>query len=174
MKLGILNIPKSMLVLLTLASGIAAYAQDSKVNIRVTPEQAYIFVDGRAMNKASERHTLRLSAGEHKIDLANYGFAPASSTATVTAGKTTDLEVALTPVTSTVAGPFGAMTIEGASRDAVLLNRKTPDFFVGHGDEFNHDWWWKQELVVPPGNYQATVQQADKSIGKNSCRNFRR
>jgi outer membrane protein OmpA-like peptidoglycan-associated protein len=38
-----------------------------------------------------------------------------------------------------------------------LLNGKTPDFFVGHGDEFDHEWWWKQELVVPPGTYQVTI-----------------
>jgi len=49
------------------------------------------------------------------------------------------------------------MTIEGADRAAVLLNGKTPDFFVGHGDEFNHEWWWKQELLVPPDNYQVNV-----------------
>jgi len=54
------------------------------------------------------------------------------------------------------------MTIEGANRDAVLLNGKTPEFFVGHGDEFNHDWGWKQELVVPPGTYQVSVLHQDK------------
>jgi outer membrane protein OmpA-like peptidoglycan-associated protein len=46
----------------------------------------------------------------------------------------------------------------------VLLNGKTPDFFVGHGDEFNHEWWWKQELVVPPGNYQRTIVGAQKEV----------
>ena len=44
----------------------------------------------------------------------------------------------------------------------MLLNGKTPDFFVGHGDEFNHEWGWKQELVVPPGNYQVIVLNADQ------------
>ena len=46
----------------------------------------------------------------------------------------------------------------------MLLNGKTPDFFVGHGDEFNHDWWWKQELVVPPGTYQMTILGPEKEV----------
>ena len=50
------------------------------------------------------------------------------------------------PVSGKVAGPFGAITIEGDDCDVILLNGKTPEFTVGHGDEFNHDWWWKQEL----------------------------
>ena len=56
------------------------------------------------------------------------------------------------------------MTIEGADRDAILLNGKTPEFFVGHGDEFNHNWWWKQELVVPPGKYDVSVLSGDKDV----------
>jgi hypothetical protein len=36
-----------------------------------------------------------------------------------------------------VAKPFGAITIEGANHDAIMLNGKKADFFVGHGDEFN-------------------------------------
>jgi outer membrane protein OmpA-like peptidoglycan-associated protein len=35
---------------------------------------------------------------------------------------------------------------------------------VGHGDEFNHEWWWKQELIVSPGNYQVTVLRGDKEM----------
>jgi hypothetical protein len=45
---------------------------------------------------------------------------------------------------------FGAITIEGADRDAALLNGKTPDYFVGHGDEFNHNWWWKHRFKSCP------------------------
>jgi len=56
------------------------------------------------------------------------------------------------------------MTIESASHDAILLNGKTPDFFVGHGDEFNHDWGWKQELVVPSGSYQVSVLSGDSEL----------
>jgi outer membrane protein OmpA-like peptidoglycan-associated protein len=162
-----LHIP-ACLALLMFGSASRTIAQDGKLDIKVTPRQAYIFLDGRAMNEASKRHTFSLSAGDHKIDLANYGFTPVSKTVTISAGKTTNLEVSLNPVNTTVSGPFGAMTIEGAARDAVLLNGKTPEFFVGHGDEFDHDWVWKQELVVPPGTYQVTVQHEDKEVWSGS------
>ncbi len=149
-------------VLLVLTGGLSASAQNGKLVITVTPKQAYIFLDGRAISEASKHHSLSVSAGDHKIVLANYGYTPSTQTVTITAGKTTDLNVNLTPVAGTVSGPFGAMTIEGADRDAILLNGKTPDYFVGHGDEFDHDWWWKQELVVPPGSYQVSVLSGDK------------
>jgi outer membrane protein OmpA-like peptidoglycan-associated protein len=143
-------------VLLVCAGVVPCLAQEGTLKIHVTPNQAYAFVDGRAYAEAT-LHALYLSAGDHKIDLYNYGYLPASTTVSITAGKRTNLNVTLTPVLSRISGPFGAITIEGAQRDAVLLNGKTPDFFVGHGDEFNHEWWWKQELVVPPGTYQVTI-----------------
>jgi outer membrane protein OmpA-like peptidoglycan-associated protein len=151
----------SALALGMVAQGVAQ-SGDGKVALRVTPKQAYVWVDGRAISEASKHHTLSLSAGDHKIELANYGYTAETRNITITAGKTTGLDVTLQPVSGTVSGPFGAMTIEGADRDAILLNGKTPGFFVGHGDEFNHDWLWKQELVVPPGTYQVTVQSGDK------------
>jgi outer membrane protein OmpA-like peptidoglycan-associated protein len=143
-------------VLLVCAGTVPSLAQEGTLKIRVTPKQAYAFVDGRAYAEAT-LHALYLSPGDHKIDLYNYGYLPASATVSIKAGQRTNLAVTLTPVTSRISGPFGAMTIEGAQRDAVLLNGKTPDFFVGHGDEFNHEWGWKQELVVPPGTYQVTI-----------------
>ena len=131
-------------VLLVLAAGISVCAQDGKLTIHVTPKQTYVFVDGRALGEASHHHSLSLSAGNHKIDLVNYGYNPTSRTVTITAGETANLEVTLEPVAGTVSGPFGAMTIEGAARDAVLLNGKTPDYFVGHGDEFNHNYGMRE------------------------------
>ena len=108
---------------------------------------------------------MELSAGEHKVELANYGYKPITQTVAIAAGKTTDLDVSLEKVGEKVSGPFGAIAIKGADRDAVLLNGKTPDFFVGHGDEFNTDFlWWKQELIVPPGTYAVTIQGGDKDI----------
>ena len=149
------------MILLARSSGLA---QEGKLDLHVTPKQAYIFVDGRAISEASKHHVLTLSAGDHKIELVNYGYQPANRTVTITAKKTTNLEVTLEAVGSTVSGPFGAMTIEGADRAAVLLNGKTPDFFVGHGDEFDHEWWWKQELVVPPGTYQVMILGGDQDL----------
>jgi len=154
----------TILMLLAFAGILPCLAQQGKLVIHVTPEQAYLFVDGRAISEASKHHSIKLSAGDHKIDLANYGYTPAARTVTITAGKTTNLDVTLTSSGDTVSGPFGAMTIEGPPRDAVLLNGKTPEFFVGHIDEFNHEWWWNQELIVPPGTYQMTVLHEDKEV----------
>lgn len=166
------HLPWSPMVLSALALGMVAQgmaqSDTGKVAIHVTPKQAYVWVDGRAISEASKHHSLSLSAGDHKIEFANYGYAPESRNVTIVSGKTQALEVTLQPVSGTVSGPFGAMTIEHADRDAVLLNGKTPGYFVGHGDEFNHDWWWKQELVVPPGTYQVTVQSGDKDAWTGS------
>jgi peptidoglycan-associated lipoprotein len=150
--------------LLVLAGGISAFAQNGTLKLNVTPKQAYIFVDDKAISEASKHHSLALSAGEHKVELVNYGYQPVIRTVAIEAGKTTELSVSLEAIASKVSGAFGAITIEGADRDAVLLNGKTPNFFVGHGDEFNHDWWWKQELVVAPGTYQLTIQSGDKDV----------
>ena len=150
------------LVLLLLQSGIPGFAQEGKLILHVTPKQAYIFLDGHAVSEASKHHSLRLSPGDHTIELANYGYIASTQTVTITAGETSKIDVTLSPVSGTISGPYGAMTIEGASRDAVLLNGKTPAYFVGNGDEFNHDWWWKQELVVPPGTYQVSVLSGDR------------
>lgn len=155
-------------VLLSLLAGAVALAQDGKLNIRVTPKQAYLFVDDRAISEASKHHSLKLSAGDHKIEIVNYGYQPVTRTVTITAGKSTDLEVKLDAVGANVSGPFGAMTIEGADREAVLLNGKTPDFFVGHGDEFDNETWWKQTLVVPPGTYQVSILGGDQTAWSGS------
>ena len=152
------------IALLALTTGISSLAQDGKLEIKVTPKQAYVFVDGRAISEASKHHSLKLNAGDHKIELVNYGYQPAKRDVTITAGKTTDLEVTLEAAGATVSGPFGAMTIEGVDREAVLLNGKTPEFFVGHGDEFDNELWWKQELVVPPGTYQVTILGGDQTV----------
>jgi outer membrane protein OmpA-like peptidoglycan-associated protein len=147
---------------------LAGLAQDGKVALHVTPHQAYLFVDGSAISEVSKHHTLSLTPGTHKIELVNYGYTPETHNVTIAAGKTTDLDVTLQPVSDKVSGPFGAITIEGADRDAILLNGTTPQYFVGHGDEFNHNWWWKQELVVPPGKYDAHVMSGDKDVWSGS------
>ena len=147
------------------AAGTSAVAQDGTLRVHVNPKQAYLWVDDRPVSEASKHSSLELGAGEHKVELANYGYKPFTQTVTIIAGKTTDLDVTLEKVGDKVSGPFGAIAVKGADRNAVLLNGKTPDFFVGHGDEFNTDFlWWKQELVVPPGTYEVTVQGGDKDI----------
>jgi outer membrane protein OmpA-like peptidoglycan-associated protein len=138
-------------------------AQDGKLKVHAVPPQAYVFVDGQAMHEAS-RGAFKLSPGNHTVDLYNYGYKPATRKVTITAGKTTKLDVTLDPVPGNVSGPWGCMTIEGAPRDAVLLNGKTPAFFVGHGDEFDHNWWWKQELIVPSGKHRVTILKGNKEV----------
>jgi outer membrane protein OmpA-like peptidoglycan-associated protein len=151
-------------VLLILATALPWFAQDGKLAIHTTPKQAYIFVDDHPVGESSSHHSLKLGPGDHKVELVNYGYTPVTQTVTIVGGQVTKLDIALQTITQTVPPPFGAITIESASHDAVLLNGKTADFFVGHGDEFNHDWWWKQELVVPPGTYQMTVLGPEKEV----------
>ena len=131
-------------------------AQSGKLVVRVVPREAYIFADGIPVVDANH-HFVVLDAGEHKIDLYNYGYKPASRNVTIEAGKTIVLEVTMEPIPGTVSGPWGCITLEGADRAAVLLNGKDPAFLVGHGDEFNNEWVWKQELIVPPGKYELTL-----------------
>jgi hypothetical protein len=67
-----------------------------------------------------------------------------------------------------VSGPWGCITIESAQRDAVFLNGKSPQFFIGHGDEFNNEFWKKQELVVPAGTHQVTIVERGKELWTGS------
>src|SRR5208283_1088197 len=138
-------------------------AQDGTLKVHAVPNQAYVFVDGQAMHESS-RGGFKLSPGQHTIDIYNYGYKPTTRKVTIEAKKTAKLDVTLEAVPGNVTGPWGCMTIEGADRDAVLLNGKTPAFFVGHGDEFNNEWVWKQELIVPPGKHQLTILRGDKEV----------
>ncbi len=153
-------------VLVLLACVLSASAQEGKLKVRANPREAYIFADGQAMRDA--RSAVRLSSGQHKIVLYNYGYKPAEREVSITAGKTTTIEITLQAIPGTVNGPWGALTIEGVNRNAVLLNGKTPEYFVGHGDEFNHEFWWKQELIVPAGTHQIAVLNGNKEVWSGS------
>lgn len=152
----------TLVVLLGLLCGTPLIAQDGKIKVKAHPPEAYVFVDGQTMGQANRE--LAVSAGEHKVGVYNYGYVPAIRDVTVASGAVSPVNVTLEPIASTVSGPWGSITIEGAIHDAILLNGKTPDFFVGHGDEFNHEWWWKQELIVPPGTHQLTAMRDGKEI----------
>jgi outer membrane protein OmpA-like peptidoglycan-associated protein len=138
-------------------------AKDGTLKVHAVPPQAYVFIDGQAMHEAS-RGAFKLNPGEHTIDIYNYGYKSTTRKVTIEDGKTVKLDVTLEAIPGNVNGPWGCMTIEGADRDAVLLNGKTPAFFVGHGDEFNNEWVWKQELIVPPGKHLLTVLQGNKEV----------
>jgi outer membrane protein OmpA-like peptidoglycan-associated protein len=157
----------SVIAALLLFSAQSAQAQFGKLVVRVSPREAYIFADGNPMVEA-RGHFAVLHAGEHKIDLYNYGYKPETQTVNIVANKTTYIDVTMQEIPGTVSGPWGAITLEGANRDAVLLNGKEPAFFVGHGDEFDNEWVWKQELIVPPGKYELSVMHSAGAIWTTS------
>src|SRR4029077_9613001 len=81
------------------------------------------------------------------------------------------LKVTLDPSGPEVSGPYGRIELElgplsqsDTGDDAVLLNGKTTNYFVGHADEMNHDIGWHQELVLPPGSHQVTVTRRGSEI----------
>src|SRR6185437_12535152 len=82
----------------------------------------------------------------------------------IDANKSTGLDVKLEPFGGTVNGPWGDVEFKGDSRAAVLANGTTPKYFVGHVDEFNWDWIWHQELLMPPGTHHMTVTREGKTI----------
>jgi hypothetical protein len=153
------------LLVLTIAIGLgttASFAQDGKLKIKVTPKQAYVFVDGNAIRDGSQ--SISLPAGKHTVVVVNYGYKISTQDVTIEAGKSTPLEVKLDPQGGTVAGPFGDLLLEGDSRAAVLSNGTTPGYFVGHVDEMNNDIIWHQNLLLPPGTHHITVTHGGKTV----------
>ncbi|MGA2987994.1 MAG: hypothetical protein ABSG32_29785 [Terriglobia bacterium] len=125
--------------------------------VHVSPPETYIYADGEPIVE-SKGHYIILTPGEHKIDMYNYGFKPETRNVTIVAHKWWNIHVAMQAIPGMISGPWGCITIEGAPHAAILLNGKDPAaFFVGHGDEFDNEWVWKQELIVPPGKHELTV-----------------
>ncbi len=54
--------------------------------------------------------------------------------------------------------------LKGDERAAVLSNGNTPGYFVGHVDEFNWDWIWHQNLLLPAGTHHLTVTHKGKDV----------
>jgi hypothetical protein len=153
------------LLTLVLAMGLsstALFAQDGKLKIKVTPKQAYVFVDGQAIRDGSQ--SISLAPGKHTVAVVNYGYKMETRDVNIDAGKSTPLEVTLQAYGNPVSGPVGAIVIEGDPRAAVLSNGDKPDYFVGHVDEFNNDFIWHQNLLMPPGTHHLTVTHAGKTI----------
>ncbi|HYL10696.1 MAG TPA: OmpA family protein [Candidatus Acidoferrales bacterium] len=147
----------------------AAYAQEpksGKLKMEVFPKEAYVFVDGEA--KGPGTRSIRVPPGMHTVLVANYGYKFSQQEVSVEPDATVLLNVKLEPSGGAVFGPRGRIQIESGALDAdnsaVLLNGKTPDYFVGHVDEFNHDIFWHQELIVPPGSHQVTVTRFGKEV----------
>jgi hypothetical protein len=132
------------------------------LKIHVSPEQAYLFVDGNAIREGSQ--TISLNAGRHTVEVRNYGYVPQTQDVEITSGKTTELSLTLQATGDPVAGPFGDIELKGHPRAAVLLNGKTPAYFVGHVDEFDNNWIWHQWLRVKPGSYDVTLTEKGQTI----------
>ena len=167
---------RKSLLLVSLLSAIGiilatpAFAQSSqetgKLRIHVNPKQAYVFVDGKAIREGNQ--TIPLAAGDHQVEVRNYGYSPDTQKVHIDAGKTADVRVALQPSGDKIAGPFADIEFKGDPRAAVLLNGQTPAYFVGHVDEFNWNWIWHQRLLVKPGTYQVTVTREGNTIWSGS------
>ena len=154
------------LLTLVLAIAVAAtsgFAQDGKLKIKVTPKQAYVFVDGQAIREGNQ--SISLPAGQHTVVVVNYGYKISTQNVNIEAGKSTPLEVKLDAVGGTVPGPFGDIELKGDPRAAVLSNGDAPGYFVGHVDEFNFDWlFWHQQLLLPVGTHHLTVTHKGKTV----------
>lgn len=148
---------------LTLAAGVSfAKDGDGKLKVKVSPKQADIFIDGQAMRQGN--HSFSLSPGKHTVEVVNYGYKESKQDVDITAGKSTPLDVTLQPEGGDVAGPFGDVQFKGSPRAAVLSNGDTPAYFVGHVDEFDWDWIWHQNLMLPAGKHHLTVTLKGKTI----------
>jgi len=157
--------PTAVAALIVLGT-LPLLAQDNrtegKLAVHVSPKQAYVFVDGKAIRDGSQ--TLKLSAGKHTIGVYNYGYAPQTRDVELTSGTNQAISVILQPTGDKVSGPFGDIEFKGYPRAAVLVNGTTPSYFVGHVDEFDWNWIWHQQLLVHPGTYQITVTREGNTI----------
>lgn len=157
----------------TFVFGTALYGQDSssgksgKLKVNVSPDEAYVFVDGVA--QGPHGRSIKLVPGTHKVAVENYGYRFIEREVTIQPGEKTSLDVDLEREGADVPGPRGRLQIEpgwgkNAGDDAVLLNGKTPGYFVGHVDEFNNEIIFHQRLLVPPGNHLVTVTRHGKEV----------
>ena len=127
-----------------------------EVFVNASPEEAYIWADGKPANHRNS--FVRLPPGEHTITVYNYGYVPQTQTVTVGGGDYQEITAHLKPVPGTVKGPFGRIQIEGVPGNAlVFMNGTTPEFFVGHADEMNNNFMAKQQLIVPAGTHQLYI-----------------
>ena len=154
-----------------LAFPAIASSQEGTLKISVHPKQAYTFVDGKAFGPGNR--SINLPLGPHEVIVANYGYDFYQKEVTIDSeDRSTVLKVNLEPSGAEVSGPRGRIQIElgelgtftDAGKDAVLLNGKTVNYFVGHVDEFNHNIHWHQELIVPPGEHLVTVTREGKEV----------
>src|SRR5277367_4062368 len=93
----------ALFVLATAPTFAQSGQANGKLKIRVTPKQAYVFVDGKAIRDGSQ--TIELPPGKHSIGVDNYGYTPDTRDVDITSGKTTGLDVTLQASGNKVDGP---------------------------------------------------------------------
>ncbi len=142
--------------------GVAVFAQEAKIPVKVSPPQAYVFLDGVAIGDGDR--TLKTTPGEHTIAVYNYGFQGQERKVSAQAGKNEPQTFSLERAGADVSSPYGYIQIEGPNGAAVLLNGTSPDYLVGHVDEFNNHIGWKQQLIVPVGTHQLTVTRNGQAL----------
>lgn len=154
-----------------------AFAQDSKpgkLQVSLNPKQAYVFVDGEAigpgfpLTEGPGTRTVKLAPGTHRVVVTNYGYKLFQEDVAIESGVKSSLQVDLEPSGGDVSGPWGRLQVEVgtliAGDDAILMNGKTPAYFVAHVDEVNNNIGFKQQLIVPPGTHHLTVTRHGKEI----------
>ena len=142
--------------------GFAAFAQDARLPVHVSPREAYVFLDGKAIRDGST--VLKTTAGEHTIAVYNYGYEGEERKVNVAPGKNEAQAFTLKKAGADVSSPYGYIQIEGPGRAAVMLNGDAPEFLVGHVDEFNNHIIWKQQLIVPVGTHQLLVTRKGQTL----------
>jgi len=139
------------------------FAADVEVKVEAKPKDAFIFVDGKPIGHDDKK--LELTAGEHIVAVYNYGYVRQEQKIIVKTGDHPILKTSLERTGGPVQGPWGRLTIEEAhNRDAVFLNGKTAEFFIGHVDETNSRSFLRQKMFLPPGIHQVTI--VDPQLGK--------
>jgi hypothetical protein len=124
--LGILILGAALLLIC--GQPLIAKSDRGYLTVHVSPPETYIYADGEPVVE-SNRHYIILTAGEHQIDLYNYGYKPETRKVTITAKKWWNIRVEMQPIPGRISGPWGCITLEGAPRAAVLLNGKDPAVF---------------------------------------------
>ena len=71
MRLVLVVATLSSAAMLLPAAPVFASASNGRLHINVSPKQAYVFVDGKAIRDGSQ--TIQLSPGTHKVGVYNYG-----------------------------------------------------------------------------------------------------
>jgi hypothetical protein len=137
-----------------LLATIALVAEEAKLKVQVTPQDASVFVDGQPYKHAG---TLELTPGQHTIGVYNYGFTPQVQKVTVNAGPNPDLAVKLEPLPGEVQGPWGNLQIKGINGGyMVFLNGRGPNYFIGRVDEMRGN-----RIVLPPGTQHVIIVNPD-------------